>query len=331
MSSLTKICIQKILPQHKDYFHNINNDDNLHPEHSKQLRAAFFTQKLRKPYSDINIYFLEKSPENLVRTRFPSDTKLLDPLQNEVENMDIIEAIKKIVKERIQPLVNLNINFVKDKSKSNVRISFKPELGSWSLLGTDADLTDKETATINFGWFDVPTVIHEFGHMLGMIHEHQNPRGVNIQWNKSKLFEWARETQGWDEQTTSNNIINKYDIDYINGSDFDPQSIMLYFYPAYLTLNNVGTKQNLRLSGEDVLWITKMYPKTNGISAEEFYQQKYGEPLKSNIQDSEKESKQFENGSTPVFQTIYITYILYIIGIVLLVLFTIFLIRHALS
>lgn len=41
---------------------------------------------------------------------------------------------------------------------------------------------------MNFGWVDVPTVIHEMGHMLGMIHEHQNPKGQNIDWNDKKFL-----------------------------------------------------------------------------------------------------------------------------------------------
>ena len=28
---------------------------------------------------------------------------------------------------------------------------------------------------MNFSWFDVPTVLHEFGHALGLVHEHFQP------------------------------------------------------------------------------------------------------------------------------------------------------------
>jgi hypothetical protein len=54
---------------------------------------------------------------------------------------------------------------------------------------------------------------------------------------------------------------------------------MLYFFPASLTLNNIGTNQNFRLSSEDVIWIDRIYHNDNGISPETFYQNTYGIPL----------------------------------------------------
>ena len=166
--------------------------------------------------------------------------------------------------DRIQPLVNLKFVFVPDNSsKALIRIDFDPNKGSWSLLGTDCKY-NTDSPTMNFGWFNVGTVLHEFGHALGMIHEHQNPRGKKIQWDKNKVYAWAKDTQGWSNEETDNNILNAYDIDRINGSDFDPLSVMLYFFPGSLTTDNRGTQQNLRFSATDVLWISKMYPNENG-------------------------------------------------------------------
>ena len=36
----------------------------------------------------------------------------------------------------------------------------------------------------------------------------------------------------WNEQKVRLNVINKYSVDQINGTMFDPDSIMLYFFPA---------------------------------------------------------------------------------------------------
>jgi hypothetical protein len=98
----------------------------------------------------------------------------------------------------------------------------------------------------------------------------------------------AKESQCWNEETTRQNIINKYNKNSINGSDFDPLSIMLYFFPASLTTNNIGTEQNFRLSGQDVIWIDKMYHKDGQISPENFYKNTYGVSLdsKSNTKSS---------------------------------------------
>ena len=114
-------------------------------------------------------------------------------------------------------------------------------------------------------------------------------------WDKNKVFEWAKENQGWSEDTTKENIINKYDKKLINGSSFDPLSIMLYFFPASLTTNNKGTQQNFRLSGEDVLWIHNTYPRDTGISPEKFYKDTYKINLKDSISKSKKLSSSFSS------------------------------------
>ena len=196
----TRICVQKMLPHHQDEFNTIHKSD-LHPYHVQRLQAAFFTKKLWPKGSKIRIGFTE-SGDKVQRTNMP-DVPDVDPLQKAVEGMSVQEAVKKVVLERIIPLVNLDIKFVDDPNQANVRVSFDPNGGAWSLVGTDhLDEKDPKKPTINLGWFDVPTTIHEFGHMIGMIHEHQNPKGENIKWNEAKVVEWAKSTQGWSEKIT---------------------------------------------------------------------------------------------------------------------------------
>lgn len=50
---------------------------------------------------------------------------------------------------------------------------------------------------------------------------------------------------------------------------------MLYFFPASLTTNNEGTKQNLRLSPSDVKYIEKIYPGGEE-TPEDFYENAFG-------------------------------------------------------
>ena len=320
----SRICVQKITHLERNEYNKIMMSSSS-DKHAEKLKAAFQTKKIWPRDSKIRIAFTE-SGDNLSVTGVSE--KNIDPLQNEVNNMSVQKAIKKIVQERIIPLVNLDIAFIDNPADANVRISFDDKGGAWSLLGTD-HLSEKTNPTMNFEWVDVPTVIHEMGHMLGMIHEHQNPKGQNIDWNDKKVFEWAKETQGWDEQTTRQNILDKYDSNSINGSSFDPQSIMLYFFEADLTNNGVGTKQTVRLSGIDVDWIHQMYPKDNGITPTAFYKEVYNSSLQSSIDTSERMAKIFsETGQTgQTGQTLYNLksiienkyFILFIIGIFLLV------------
>ena len=137
---------------------------------------------------------------------------------------------------------------------------------------------------MNLGWFDVCTVIHEFGHMLGMIHEHQ--ASVPIPWNIKNLYKWG-ESMNWDKEKVNSNILDKYNLDWLNGSKYDPDSIMLYFYAPYLTTNNKGTKENERLSPLDVLWINKMYPTKDPNAAVKFYKKVYGEDISNIVMGSE--------------------------------------------
>jgi hypothetical protein len=257
-----KICIQKYSKQYEDELNNIKQYSLTNPAYYKKLRAAFNKSKKWKPGSTIRIKFLDTPPEDIKRTEY-FDYEDCDPLQEVVQNMDIISAIKLIVKERFkQSYLNLKLNFVEPTQEAEIRISFKDSTSCNSYVGTDC-LTfykyDQDIKTMNFGWFDVSAVLHEFGHALGMIHEHQNPNENQIQWNEEAVYEWAKRTQSWDKKTTYHNIIQQYNIDSINGSVYDPESIMLYFYPASLTLNNKGTEENKILSFGDVIYLADVY------------------------------------------------------------------------
>src|SRR4029434_1979811 len=158
--------------------------------------------------------------------------------------------------------------------KSGVRVRQRPERadsitfdssdGAWSFIGTDASSIPTNEPTMNLGFLDGGTAAHEFGHAIGLAHEHQNPAG-GIQWNEAVVIrELAGSPNFWDEATTRHNVLRKYSVDQINGTAFDPDSIMLYFFPASWTLNGIGTKANDVLSKLDKEFIAgaKMYPKT---------------------------------------------------------------------
>lgn len=180
-------------------------------------------------------------------------------LEKRVRAMDPIEAIQTVVRERIQPLVGLKLEFV--EADGDIRIALDNRKGAWSMVGTQSKQVPANEPTMNFGWLDVATIIHEFCHALGMIHEHQNPFGQGIDWNLKNVFAWANSTQGWDMYTTCENITKRYGMDIVNGSDYDPESIMLYSYPAFLTNNKQATYRNVVLSEQDKKWLSSIYPQ----------------------------------------------------------------------
>jgi hypothetical protein len=184
-----------------------------------------------------------------------------EELEKKVRQMDPVDAIRHIITERIQPLVGLTFEWV-ESDDGDIRIKLDNRGGAWSYVGNQSKQIPMNQETMNFGWLDVATIIHEFCHALGMIHEHQNPYGKGIDWNLKKLYSWAMSTQGWDLYTTCQNITKKYATDQVNGSDYDPKSIMLYSYPAWLTNNKVGTYRNIVLSDTDKNWLSAIYPKS---------------------------------------------------------------------
>ena len=303
--SQLRICAEKMLPENKNALKELKMKCNGNKCQYSKLKAAFYTSKLWSISDVIKIKFLENPPYNLVRTLTSrilnskdenGNILKIDPLQKEVDNMNVIDAIIKIITEHVQPFIGIPLQFVKRNEQADIKISFDPNGGAWSFVGTDCRQTPQNEPTMNFGWFDVATTIHEFGHALGMIHEHQNPKGNTIDWDEQKVYRWASQTQGWDQGTTFHNIIEKYDTTQINGSVFDPQSIMLYFFPGSLTLNNKGTHQNLRLSSYDVEYLNSMYPNNNkeicGIvkceTPDQFYTSAYNENINSNEKNTPK-------------------------------------------
>jgi hypothetical protein len=158
---------------------------------------------------------------------------------------------------------NLTFDF-NDAPGADIRISFDPALGAWSYVGTDCRGIPLNQATMNLGFLDGGTTAHEFGHAIGLAHEHQNPAG-GIQWNEAVVIrELAGPPNFWDEAKARHNVLRKYSADQINGTKFDPDSIMLYFFPAEWTVNGIGTKANEVLSDLDKAFAAgaKMYPKT---------------------------------------------------------------------
>ena len=160
-------------------------------------------------------------------------------------------------------VANLKFDF-NNASDAEIRITFDPNDGAWSYVGTDCRGIPLNEATMNLGFLDGGTAAHEFGHAIGLAHEHQNPAG-GIQWNEEVVIrEAAKSPNFWDEETTRHNILRKYSANQINGTVFDPDSIMLYFFPSSWTLNGIGTKANDVLSQIDKTFVAgaKMYPKT---------------------------------------------------------------------
>ncbi|HEX7240719.1 MAG TPA: M12 family metallopeptidase, partial [Longimicrobiaceae bacterium] len=77
-----------------------------------------------------------------------------------------------------------NVRFVRSEdADAEIRIAFTTDGASWSFVGTEAEEKSLGRHTMQFGWltpYSAPStlravVLHEFGHALGLVHEHQQP------------------------------------------------------------------------------------------------------------------------------------------------------------
>jgi hypothetical protein len=147
---------------------------------------------------------------------------------------------------------------------SQVRIAFADD-GAWSYIGKDALGIPADQPTMNFGWLDEGVILHEFGHMLGMIHEHQNPIDNPIVWNRPVVdAALSGPPNFWDQQTIDHNMYARYDVSQINGSSLDPLSVMLYSFPASWTENGFHSDPNESLSEIDKAFARRVYPRAEG-------------------------------------------------------------------
>lgn len=158
---------------------------------------------------------------------------------------------------------NLKFNFNNDLD-AEIRITFDPNDGAWSYVGTDAKSIPQSQATMNLGFLDGGTAAHEFGHAIGLGHEHQNPEG-GIEWNDAVVI---RDLGGppnfWTPDQVRHNVLEKYKVDqFLRASRFDPDSIMLYAFPGTWTKSGKGTKMNtvLSLSDKEFIGGREIYPK----------------------------------------------------------------------
>lgn len=167
--------------------------------------------------------------------------------------------VKEVVKQW-ETVANLKFQFIENGRDAIIRIAFQRNNGSWSYVGKGALSIPRTQATMNFGWvYDRPgitgeergVILHEFGHAIGYLHEHQSPRrGEKLTLNEAGectlrlsmcsevtdcflyivIIQQMKVTQRppWSEAQTRSNILNVYSQQEVsNFSEVDFASIMM--------------------------------------------------------------------------------------------------------
>lgn len=181
---------------------------------------------------------------------------------------------KDVVRGAFQEWMDLGIGLVfkevDNREEAEVRIGFMEGDGAWSFVGRDILSVPADERTMNFGWDIVNTedgsdvALHEIGHTMGFPHEHQNPY-AGIVWDEEKVYETlAGPPNFWPPEVTYRNIIQKLRTDEVQGSNWDPDSIMHYPFEPGLILQPAEYFDGLTpapgLSERDKAWAKHFYP-----------------------------------------------------------------------
>jgi hypothetical protein len=167
--------------------------------------------------------------------------------------------------------VGLQFQEVNQLSEAEVRIGYSTADGSSaSAVGRDVLTIPLNEPTTVYGWdlttpYGSGTALHELGHVLGMEHEHQNPF-AGIKWHEQAVYDaLAKPPNNWDHATTYHNILEKLTAQQVQGSMWDPDSIMEYeFEPGLIDepeeYDVIGLTPPGALSAADKQWALKWYP-----------------------------------------------------------------------
>ena len=173
--------------------------------------------------------------------------------------------IKPLAKEW-EKYAKIKFNFVGQDEKADLRILLGKGNGHSSYIGLVNKQIEEESETMNIDTADVAgddaflknVVLHEFGHAIGLLHEHSSPIS-GIKWDKEKIYaEYAR--MDWSREDVDYQVFETYKNSYTNGTKYDNKSIMHYPINAGETLDGYTVGWNMQLSPGDIALIKALYP-----------------------------------------------------------------------
>lgn len=221
-------------------------------------------------------------------------------------NKSVARLIKDVASEWNQ-YSGVKLNFGPSPSGFNcldnggfyeVKVHFGQQ-GFWSLVGKDSvNIAEPVAPSMNLQRFnlkyserkvspdgvmaaasaqDKAVILHEFGHALGLLHEHQNPNlncQNEIKWNgPGNVYDYyGKPPNEWSEEEVKRNLgfIALSDPDFVAGPK-DSHSIMMYSLPPQIMKNPNGpcvVPSPLKLSELDKQTVAKIYP---AVSATELH------------------------------------------------------------
>jgi hypothetical protein len=196
------------------------------------------------------------------------------------------ERVIRIAREWMQ-YANVTFDFeeggapraCKGDNSEDIKVTFEDNKGWWSVPGT---ISRKQNPSMSLQFFGVDTpmlkngqpapeapmratILHEFGHALGLLHEHQSPNAncdAEIDWDAAYKIGAGI---GWDKGLVDRNFRQLASTTSLNATEVDRKSIMHYSLPPTLFKRGKESAcyvtENLELSEQDRKFIASIYPK----------------------------------------------------------------------
>jgi serralysin len=221
--------------------------DELLPEQDGTVRPLAFYRGLRwTPGQTLNVLFVDG---------------------DQVED-SVYDAAIQLIQDSWQANSSLRFHFEKGEPNPNltyhIKVTFLVDKGYNSHIGPNSlrfnpsmNLSRLHTKPLNGREFR-RVVVHEFGHALGMMHEHQNPN-VDIPWNREAVFaDMAKAPNYWTRERTEYNYFRTLASDL--ASPFDRLSVMLYSIKSSWTTDGSSVPYLPDPSTTDLEWMRQAYP-----------------------------------------------------------------------
>ncbi len=155
------------------------------------------------------------------------------------------------------------------QGNAKCRVTFHPNKGHWSYVGTDNLRINPDLPTLNLAFNQRGANLHELGHCAGFAHEHANPFNP-VPWDLETLYEYYRTTQGWTKEMTYSQVVQVLDTERIIATGRDMNSIMHYSVDESLTIGDYAVGWNYDFSAGDLLFFPSIYPFKKPDEGEDF-------------------------------------------------------------
>ncbi|KAK7677652.1 hypothetical protein QCA50_019343 [Cerrena zonata] len=166
-------------------------------------------------------------------------------------------------------LQHTHLQFENVAVNGDVRIIFSPAL-SWSYVGINCKVVHPDRPTMQLGGIDnsdsritapeLRSILHECGHMLGFVHEHQSPaRAAQVTFDEKATVAYYADV--WSPSKVERTVLHIHSEEQLAAySPFDDMSIMLYEIPACTNREAKHIARPSTLSPIDAAFANLLYP-----------------------------------------------------------------------